>query len=176
MRILSAALLSLLIPVAAFSQAGNGTITGTINRFLGARSPARRWKLRIPTREWCSQPYPRVPAPIPSTSLQPGPYSVSVSARWFKEVHRVRSRSRRPPRRRESNVPLEVAPIPRSITFSAAFAAKKTRAAIGPPTSLWSSFRILPVLGMGASRQVPAVRSIREVMCRRSSYNANFSP
>src|ERR1700722_8745435 len=88
-RILAAALCLLSIPVAVFSQTANGTITGTITDSSGAAVAAAAIGV---TNTDTGVNTPTISTPTGAytvPNLQPGAYSVSVTAPGFKKFTRA---------------------------------------------------------------------------------------
>jgi hypothetical protein len=89
MRILAILVCSLLIPVAAFSQAGNGTITGTITDSSGASIAGAAVEVKNAETGVIVPAISTGTGAYTAPNLPPGGYSVSVAAAGFKKFTRA---------------------------------------------------------------------------------------
>ena len=78
MRILAILVCSLLIPVAAFSQAGNGTITGTITDSTGATVAGAAVEVKNAETGVIVPAVSTATGAYTAPNLQPGAYSVEL--------------------------------------------------------------------------------------------------
>jgi len=176
MRILGVTLLSLLIPVAAFSQAGNGTITGTVTDASGASVAGASVEVKNTDTGVVFATVSTGTGAYTATDLQPGAYSVSVSAAGFKKYTRA-GLNLAAAQTLGINVPLEVGANTESITVSAEASLLKTESGDVASNITVEQLQDLPVLGIGGAQAGSS--GIRNpfnsmVMLPGVDYNANF--
>ena len=148
MRILSVTLLSLLIPVAAFSQAANGTITGIVTDPTGASVAGAAVDVTNTSTGVASSTVSTGTGAYTAINLQPGPYSVSVSASGFKKFTRA-GLNLAAAQTLGINVTLEVGAASESVTVTAEASLLKTEEGDVAHNITLQQLDELPVLGIG---------------------------
>src|SRR6185312_7643312 len=177
MRILAVSLLSILIPVAAFSQAGNGTITGTVTDQTGASVAGAAVSVTNAATGVAVSTVSTTTGAYTAPNLPPGSYSVSVTAAGFKKYVR-NSLSLAAAQTLGIDVPLEVGGTTDTITVSAEASLLKTESGDVVQNITVEQLQDLPILGIGgANAGSSGVRNPfnSTVLIPGVVYNANFT-
>jgi Carboxypeptidase regulatory-like domain/TonB dependent receptor len=148
MRILTIALCSLLIPVAAFSQAGNGTITGTITDATGASIANASVQVANTETGTVFSAVSTQTGNYAAPSLQPGPYSISVAVNGFKKYTR-NGVTLAVAQTLNIDIPLEVGANTDVITVSAEATLLQTETGDVAANITHEQLADLPMLGIG---------------------------
>ena len=150
MRILVVTLCALLFAAAAFPQAGNGTITGTITDPAGAVVAGAAVEVR---NTETGQVFPTVSTSTgayTATPLPPGSYSVTVSVSGFKKYVRT-SLSLASAQVLGIDVSLDVGGTNESVTVSAEASLLKTESGDVSHNITLQQLDNLPILGVGGA-------------------------
>ena len=177
MRILTLGLLSLLIPVAAFSQAGNGTITGTITDPTGASIAGAAVEVKNADTGVTTPTVSTATGAYTASNLPPGAYSVSVTAPGFKRYNRT-GLNLAAAQTLGIDVSLEVGANTDSVTVSAEASLLKTESGDVVQNITVEQLQDLPVLGIGgANAGSSGVRNPfnSTVLIPGVVYNPNFT-
>jgi len=167
----------LALPIAAFSQTANGTITGTITDSTGAAIAGAAIEV---TNTETGVNTPTVSTPTGAytvPNLQPGAYSVNVTAPGFKKYTRS-GLTLAAAQVLGLDIPLEVGASTESITVSAAASLLKTESGDVATNVTVEQLQDLPVLGIGGAQAGSSgVRNPYNsmVMLPGVAYNANFT-
>lgn len=150
MRILAVSLISILIPAAAFSQAGNGTITGTVTDPTGAIVAGASVQVTNTATGVTSPTQSTATGAYTASNLPPGPYSVSVSAAGFKKFTRA-GLNLAAAQVLGINVPLELGATSDTVTINAEASLLKTESGDVVQNITVEQLQDLPILGIGGS-------------------------
>jgi hypothetical protein len=167
----------MLIPVAAFSQAGNGTITGTITDPTGASVAGASVEVKNADTGVMAPTVSTATGAYTASNLPPGSYSVSVTAAGFKKFTRT-GLNLAAAQVMNIDVPLEVGANTESVTVSAEASLLKTESGDVVQNITVEQLQDLPVLGIGgANAGSSGVRNPfnSTVLIPGVVYNANFT-
>lgn len=148
MRILAIALCSLMVPVAAFSQTANGTITGTVTDPAGAAVGGASVVVTNAGTGVETQTVSTPTGAYTAPNLPVGSYSVTVAASGFKRYTRA-GLSLAAAQILEINVPLEIGATTESVTVTAEASLLKTESGDVAHNITVQQLDELPVLGIG---------------------------
>src|SRR5665213_679273 len=150
MRILAITLCLLSIPVAAFSQTANGTITGTITDSTGATVAGAAVDVTNTDTGTTVSTVSTATGNYTAPNIQPGPYAVAVIASGFKKYTRSGLELAAAQTLRV-NAALEIGASTESITVSAAASLLKTESGDVATNVTVEQLQDLPVLGIGGA-------------------------
>jgi hypothetical protein len=170
-------MLSVLIPVAAFSQAGNGTITGTVTDPTGASIAGASVEVKNTETGVATPTVTTGTGAYTAPSLSPGEYTVTVTAAGFKKFTRT-GLTLAVEQTLGIDIPLQVGASSESITVSAEASLLKTESGDVATNITVEQMQDLPVLGIGgANAGSSGVRNPFNsmVMLPGVAYNANFT-
>jgi hypothetical protein len=168
---------SLLIPVAAFSQAGKGTITGTITDPTGASIAGASVEVKNAETGVATPTVSTATGAYSAPNLQPGGYSVTVTAAGFKRYNRT-GLNLAAAQVLGIDITLEVGANTESITVSAEASLLKTESGDVVQNITVEQLQDLPVLGIGgANAGSSGVRNPfnSTVLIPGVVYNPNFT-
>jgi Carboxypeptidase regulatory-like domain/TonB dependent receptor len=177
MKLFAVALCLLSIPIAAFSQAANGTITGTVTDASGAAVAGAAIDV---TNADTGVDTPTVSTPTGAytvPNLPIGAYSVTVTAPGFKRYNRA-GLALAAAQKLEIDIPLEVGATNESVTVTAEASLLKTETGDVAHNVTLEQLDDLPVLGIGgANAGSSGVRNPYNsmVMVPGIVYNPNFT-
>jgi hypothetical protein len=176
-RILTLTFLSLLIPVCAFSQAGNGTITGTITDPTGASIAGAAIEVKNADTGVVTPTVSTATGAYTASNLPPAGYSVAVTAPGFKKFTRT-GLNLSAAQVLGIDVTLEVGANTDSVTVSAEASLLKTESGDVVQNITVEQLQDLPVLGIGgANAGSSGVRNPfnSTVLIPGVVYNPNFT-
>jgi hypothetical protein len=177
MRFLATTLCLLLIPVAAFSQTANGTITGTITDPTGAAVAGAAVEITGTDTGVKTNTVTTFTGAYTATALQPGAYSVTVTASGFKKYTRT-GLALAAAQTLGIDATLEIGATSESVTVSAEASLLKTETGDVSHNITIEQLQDLPVLGIGgANAGSSGVRNPfnSTVMIPGVVYNPNFT-
>ncbi|HWF11171.1 MAG TPA: carboxypeptidase regulatory-like domain-containing protein [Bryobacteraceae bacterium] len=177
MRLLAISLLSILIPVAAFSQAGTGVITGTVTDQTGASVAGAAVSVTNTDTGVAVSTVSTSTGAYTASNLAPASYSVAVTAAGFKKY--IRSNlALAAAQTLRIDVPLEVGGVTDTVTVSAEASLLKTESGDVVQNITVEQLQDLPVLGIGgANAGSSGVRNPfnSTVLIPGVVYNPNFT-
>src|SRR5262245_8254132 len=148
MRIVTSILLLLLIPVAGFSQAANGRITGTITDASGAVIPGVTVEVTNAQTGVAFSTISTETGDYSAPNLPPGSYSISASLSGFKKYNRT-GVSLAAAQTVKIDIPLEVGTAGEVVEVSAEASLLKTETGDIAHNITVAQLVDLPILGIG---------------------------
>jgi hypothetical protein len=176
MRILAFTFCLLSIPIAAFSQTANGTITGTVTDATGAVVAGATVEVTDTDTGTTISTVTTGTGSYTAPNLQPGPYSVGITASGFKKYTRS-GLALAAAQTLRVDATLDVGASTESVTVSAAASLLKTETGDVATNVTVEQLQDLPVLGIGGAQAGSSgVRNPFNsmVMLPGVNYNANF--
>src|SRR5215471_4390255 len=140
--------LSLLIPIAAFSQTANGTITGTVTDASGAVIPGVTLEVKNTDTGVVFQTISTETGTYFAPNLPVGPYSITASLSGFKTLNRT-GLTLSAAQTLRVDLPLEVGTAGDNITISAEATLLKTETGDIAHNITLEQLTDLPILGIG---------------------------
>ena len=177
MRAIAFGLCLLSLPVAAFSQTANGTITGTVTDSTGALVAGAAVTVTNTDTGMANSTVSTGTGNYTAPNLQPGPYSVTITSAGFKKYTR-NGLGLAAAQTLRVDASLQVGESTESITISASATLLKTETGDVATNVTLEQLQDLPVLGIGGAQAGSSgVRNPYNsmVMLPGVAYNANFT-